>query len=111
MKILNQIPIEVYPRINNTSIICVFIGLAVLIIIISYLTLKKFAEDIFMIVGVFLTILVYFLCAVFYFTSEAKPSGKYLYEVTIYDETSFHEIVDKYEIIDKRGNIYTLKER
>ena len=33
------------------------------------------------------------------------------YKVTISDEVSFNEFMDKYEILDQEGKIYTVKER
>lgn len=40
----------------------------------------------------------------------AHPVYETRYEVIIDDTTSFNEIMDKYEIVDQRGQIYTLRD-
>ncbi len=47
------------------------------------------------------------LCGVFI----KNGTGKYTYKVTISDEVNFVEFNNKYEIIDKEGLIYTIKEK
>lgn len=39
------------------------------------------------------------------------PTGKYEYQVTIDDNVSLNEFNERYEIIDKDGKIYTIKEK
>lgn len=34
-----------------------------------------------------------------------------LYEVTIDETVTFHEVMDKYDLIEQRGNIYVLKDK
>lgn len=62
-----------------------------------------------LIVGlVFALILSPILTAIF----EEKEVGKeYHYKVTIDDSVSMNEFLDKYEILDQEGKIYTVKER
>lgn len=38
-----------------------------------------------------------------------KSTGKYEYQITIDDSVSFNEFMNKYEIIDKQGKIYTVR--
>ena len=33
------------------------------------------------------------------------------YQVTINDEVTFHEIYDKYDVIEENGEIYTLRDK
>lgn len=39
------------------------------------------------------------------------PNGKVRYEVLINDDTSFTEVIEKYEIIEQRGEIFVLEEK
>lgn len=39
------------------------------------------------------------------------PNGKYHYEITIDNETSFTEVTEKYNIIEQRGEIFVVEER
>ena len=40
-----------------------------------------------------------------------QPTGEYEYKVTISDEVSMNDFLEKYEIIDQEGKIFTVKER
>lgn len=39
------------------------------------------------------------------------PNGKYQYEIMIDNETSFAEVIEKYNIIEQRGEIFVVEER
>lgn len=39
------------------------------------------------------------------------PNGKYHYEITIDNGTSFAEVIEKYNIIEQRGEIFVVEER
>ena len=39
------------------------------------------------------------------------PNGKVQYEVLISDDTSFAEVIEKYDIIEQRGEIFVLEEK
>lgn len=39
------------------------------------------------------------------------PTGEYQYEITIDDETSFSEVIEKYNIIEQRGDIFVVEEK
>ncbi len=50
-----------------------------------------------------------FLCGV---TSKETDEIDYIkYQVTVSDEVSLNEFIDKYEILDQEGKIYTVKEK
>ena len=53
------------------------------------------------------------ICAlVFNISGVGKyETGEYHYKVTIDDSVSMTEFLDKYEILDQEGKIYTVKER
>lgn len=40
-----------------------------------------------------------------------EPTGQYKYQVTIDDNVSMNEFLEKYEIIEVNGKIYTIKEK
>lgn len=40
-----------------------------------------------------------------------EPTGKYEYQVTIDDSVSINEFLEKYEIIEVNGKIYTIREK
>lgn len=44
-------------------------------------------------------------------TGKTVHTGEYTYEVLINDNVSLNEFYEKYEITDKNGRIYTIKER
>lgn len=39
------------------------------------------------------------------------PTGKYQYEITIDDAVSFNEVIEQYDIIERRGEIFVVEER
>ena len=39
------------------------------------------------------------------------PNGEVRYEVLINDDTSFTEVIEKYDIIEQRGEIFVLEEK
>ena len=43
--------------------------------------------------------------------SEKEVGKEYHYKVTIDDSVSMNEFLDKYEILDREGKIYTVKEK
>ena len=84
------------------------IGLA--IIIISWIFAYKI--DIFGF-GLVMMIMMLFLMAVGTACAGDKPIYKDIttYEVIINEDTSFHEIFDNYDVIEQRGNIFTIREK
>ena len=63
--------------------------------------------------GICAGILTFFLCTMFFCVSGVGKykTGEYNYKVTIDDSVSMNEFMDKYEILDQEGKIYTVKER
>lgn len=64
--------------------------------------------------GVFAGILVMLITVVAGMFTEAftaHPTGEYKYKVTISDDVSMNEFLEKYEIVDQEGKIMTIKER
>ena len=50
-----------------------------------------------------------FFCVILFF--GFFKSNYIEYEVTINDNVSFTEFMDRYEVLDKNGDIYTIKEK
>ena len=45
------------------------------------------------------------------FNSKEKPTGKYRYEVILDDTVNLKEFYQKYEVIEIKGDLYTIKEK
>ncbi len=57
--------------------------------------------------------IVFLMCAIVFAVGGVGEyeTGEYTYKVTIDDSVSMNEFLDKYEILDQEGKIYTVKER
>ena len=55
----------------------------------------------------------FLLCAIVFggFGVGKYETGEYEYKVTIDDSVSMNEFLDKYEILDQEGKIYTVREK
>ena len=89
-----------------------FITSVVFLFIASYLSITKrewIYFPIFFITGIIAGVLLGNMAGVLFLqkTDEVEIS----YKVTISDEVPLNEFLDKYEIIDQDGKIYTIKER
>ena len=64
-------------------------------------------------IGFFGAIVTFIICALIFWGLGVGcyETGKYTYKVTIDDSVSMNEFLDKYEIIDQEGKIYTVKEK
>ena len=52
------------------------------------------------------------LCVMIIACSEFQvPNGKYRYEILIDDEVAFSEVIEKYNIIEQRGEIFVVEEK
>ena len=63
--------------------------------------------------GIGAVIIAFLLCALFFggLGIGEYETGEYEYKVTIDDSVSMNEFLDKYEILDQEGKIYTVKEK
>lgn len=62
--------------------------------------------------GVFLSIVVFILAGTIIGFGDARPTCYVpTYKVIISDEVSMNDFMDKYEILEQDGKIYTVKER
>lgn len=86
---------------------------AVLLIgIIAMISLIMFNKNKEMIWGIVLIIsmIIMMVLVVLSYCLE-KPTGRYIYDVTISDDVNFNEFNEKYEVIEQKGKIYTIKEK
>ena len=60
---------------------------------------------------VIFTILAIAAPTLFGYLNEVYETGHYYYECVIEDTASFNEIMDTYEIVDQRGDIWVLKDK
>ena len=97
---------EVFPHIG--SFILLLIGIIMVVASLGWLFHADTDEVKFLIsfltVGI-ISILIGMFGAIF-----LKTPGDTIYEVTIDDSVPMTEFMDSYEILEKRGNIYTIKE-
>lgn len=84
----------------TTSIVCIILSISNLIIFCR----EKYARPF-----VFFCLVVLFFGVIFLF--GFFKSNHIEYEVTINDNVSFIEFTDRYEVLDKNGEIYTIKEK
>ena len=45
------------------------------------------------------------------FTIDTIHTGRYTYEVTVDDDVTFDEIMDKYDVVEQRGEIWVLEDK
>ena len=57
------------------------------------------------------TILAIAAISLFGYLNEVYETGHHYYECVIEDTASFNEIMDTYEIVDQRGDIWVLKDK
>ena len=57
------------------------------------------------------TILAIAAISLFGYLNNIYETGHYYYECVIEDTASFNEIMDTYEIVDQRGDIWVLKDK
>ena len=57
------------------------------------------------------TILAIVAISLFGYLNEIYETGHYYYECVIEDTASFNEIMNTYEIVDQRGDIWVLKDK
>lgn len=104
-------------NVSNTAGLIVTLVFSIVIIIVSFIAIiicsNKFSEF-----NGYVTVLIITGIAGILFVIvsilelNAQPQEpQTLYEVTISDEVSFKNFTSKYEIIEQRGEIYTVKER
>lgn len=99
---------------SNVNPIGIFAGIIFLLIgvVLLFFILRSFEDDddasiLIILVGAFI------VCAIssfsFFYSSFESP---YLeYKVTIDDDASISDFIDRYEVLDKNGEIYTVKEK
>lgn len=62
--------------------------------------------------GVYSLLAVSVMCVMIIACGEfQEPSGKYHYEIIIDNDTSFAEVIEKYKIIEQRGEIFVVEEK
>lgn len=109
MQILNQIPImEAILSARANLALCITVVVLFVIFLLFASNDTKVSNC--------LTI----LCAFLFFcvwmglivgNCKKKPTGRYKYECLIDDKTPYAEICDKYDVVDRRGEIWILEDK
>ena len=98
-----------YPWIIAILVAIGFLG-GLIIAIVHWIDYGFDGNDILMIIGC-AVIGAYFGFLGFIFSERESDTVDYIeYKVTIEDSVSMNEFLDKYEILDREGKIYTVKE-
>lgn len=110
VEILNEYAVNATPGWVAAILISSFCGA----ILFGIITMSS-AEDVLVTIGSILTILCMLTALTFgmieSLTDWLKEYSHTEYKVTIDDSVSMNEFLDKYEIIDQEGKIYTVKEK
>ena len=96
---------EIYTISSMSTAIAIVFLVAMVLSIIGVSVVKKSLR----VIMIIITIICFWVSI--YCGTNAKPTGKYEYKVTIDDNISFNDFHNKYEIINIEGKIYTIKER
>lgn len=106
MHILNQEPIMQLPPFLEAVFAIGFI-----VFIIGFVVLVK-ADSIAVMIGSGITsVLSLIIIASIAFVNPEVETGRYKYEVTFDDTLSVEEVYDKYEVIERRGDIWVLEDK
>ena len=110
MTVLNTIELtKTAPIVSTIGVICVF--LTILSFIIAILIPVEYENiGITCVVVLILSIIGVCVCGAIS-DSVTVPNGKVRYEVLINEDTSFTEVIEKYNIIEQRGEIFVLEEK
>lgn len=114
MEILNKIPITEWPDWID-CILVILIILMFMTVLGAFMTgcssklMNTKIPDVFFIIGIATCVLTLGVCiGRNYFKN---PTGRYQYEVTIDDSVPFNEVMERYNIVSQRGEIYVLEEK
>lgn len=102
--VLNNVIISDF---NPILWLCVFIGLLLVAFIITYIQLDDFDKK--SLLGVWVCVM--FAIALILLVADIRYSKVDAIQCTIEDNVSINEVYDNYDVIDKQGEIWTLKER
>lgn len=109
MQILNQIPI-MEPILSKRADLALCITVVVLFVMALWFASNNTKAS--NCLGILCTFL-FCLCMACLLVGNCKqkPTGRYQYECLIDDETSCAEIYDKYDVVDRRGEIWVLEDK
>ena len=107
VEILAQEPIMQY---DDNGLIVFLVGLGVALIAGIIVGICTYDGQLGVLVGVII-VLLSVISGVITDAASEHPTGKYKYKVTISDDVSMNEFLEKYEIVDQEGKIMTIKEK
>ena len=113
VEILNQT--NVYYEDGNMWVFCVLTGLGTIIgLIVTFIKLSDEGSCIECLIPVFSGMVIGIALGFLGYAWTLSPTDELShveYKVIVSDEVSFTDFMEKYEIIDQEGQIYTVKER
>lgn len=94
---------------NFISIVCILFIVGFVLFFIAILSDKIFLFylSIFLLIGS----VIYAIIGGIILKSNKEENAHLIYEVTIDDEVSFSKFMEKYDILDVEGKIYTIREK
>lgn len=106
--VLNIIPVTGLPMwvIILYLIACVALVVFISMIIADIIVFKRKTRKVLIIIG---TILVITIPILFDYFNNTYETGRYRYECVIEDTASFNEIMNTYEIVEQRGDIWVFE--
>lgn len=102
--VLNEIAVTGVPSwMMISAIIICMIGIIVfaIAIIAEWPTWKA-------IIPIIIVLLIWFICGIFNITFK---TGEYQYECIIDDSVSYNEVIENYNIVEQRGDIWVLEDK
>ena len=112
VEILSSAQVVAETTYNATAVwivVCVIIGICVTLGVV--LGVRNNDGSIFALLAVLGIILAGISASIAYGVTTTPTSYETHYKVTIDDSVSMNDFLDKYEILDQEGKIYTVKER
>lgn len=116
IEILNEIPIYNIAEWALSTMCFILIGTPLLFFIYSIIQREGVGYTILnticgFLIGLFITILFIIFTSKTEIAYNKNSVQYYQYQVVISDDVKFKEFMEKYEILEQNGNIYTIKER
>lgn len=106
--ILNTIPVTGLPAwlVIVSVIVCIALVVVDGMIMTDLIVFKRKTRKVLIIIGTILVIIAPILVG---YLNETYETGRYHYECVIEDTASFNEIMDTYEVVDQRGDIWVFE--
>lgn len=110
LEIVNKI--EIMEENTKLGILSIFFGICALACFLSAIVNADFiSPGSISFVLLAATIILLIIGVVIELNNKEKPTGEYYYEVILDDTVNLKEFYQKYEVIEIKGDLYTIKEK